>query len=111
MATEPTLGRRIMIEATICKDAPAGSAMVSKAWADLRALCARADAAERLAVAAELEVATRDALNAALERMYADPDKGRGMDTEEEAATYEAACNEHDNALAAWWALGEVDDA
>lgn len=75
----------------------------------LRALAARADAAERLAVAGDREVATRDALNAALERMYADPDKGRDMDTEEEAATYEAACNEYDEALAAWRAInGEV---
>lgn len=57
---EPTLGRRIMIEATICKDAPAGSAMASKAWADLRTLCARADAAERLAVTAGVASAAAD---------------------------------------------------
>ena len=84
---EPTLGRRIMIEATICKDAPAGSAMAGKAWADLRALCARADAAERLAVAV-------DAL---------DRDDWREVD----ADGVPLVANEHDNALAAWRAITE----
>lgn len=90
MATEPTLGRRIMIEATICKDAPPGSAMASKAWADLRALCARANAAERLAVAT-------DAL---------DRDDWREVD----ADGVPLVANEHANALAAWRALGEGSD-
>ena len=96
MATEPTLGRRIMIEATICKDAPAGSAMVRKAWADLRTLAARADAAERLAVASHVYADAYDerwALGAADELWELE----------------EAARKEHIEALAAWRALGEVD--
>lgn len=86
MATEPTLGRRIMIEATICKDAPAGSAMASKAWDDLRALCALADAAERGMVASSRYIATIDG-----QRAWA-----TGTDSE------------LTDALAAWRALGKA---
>lgn len=121
MATEQTLGQRILDAADAYANAVQEAIQTWGAgeWtghhdeataeelATLRALAARADAAERLAVAGDREVATRDALNAALERMYADPDKGRDMDTEEEAATFEAACNEYDEALAAWRAITE----
>lgn len=97
---EPTLGRRIMIEATICKDAPAGSTMASKAWADLRALCARADAAEREMVVMEALV---DELQAAFKRdmssVHKTPFTGIGHTVELARAT---------EALAAWRALVEV---
>lgn len=95
---EPTLGRRIMIEATICKDAPAGSAMAGKAWADLRALCARADAAERGMVAVIRREALADAWYVADE-----------LDVAVAKAALDVADTEYDNALADWRALGEVD--
>ena len=107
MATETTLGERLLDAADQWAGAVEAKDFVAQehAIAALRTLAARATAAERLAVACDREVATRDVLNAAIERMYADPDKGSGMDTEDEAATFEAACNDHDNALAAWRAI------
>ncbi len=51
MATEPTLGTRILAAASEHSQRPPGEPATRAVWARLRALCARADAAERGMVA------------------------------------------------------------
>ena len=82
-----TLGARILAVA-VGLSLAGNRATVDRSMAKLRALCARADAAERLAVAT-------DAL---------DRDDWREVD----ADGVPLVANEHDNALDAWRALGEV---
>lgn len=85
MATEPTLGGRILDAAADCDTA--GEYGIIGAEDKLRALCARADAAERLAVATAA---------------YDIPEMLRSP------ADYARLTDEFNEALAAWRALGEV---
>lgn len=108
MATE-TLGRRIMCAAEAYNMAAwvargrttfpqEANARANAALADLRALCARAEAAERLAVAVVRRVDAREAwVNGA--------DVGA---ISEAFVAFEKAATEYDLADIAWRALGEV---
>ena len=113
MMAEPTLGQRILDAADACADAiseqvvaisrgtweVAHADAVTDAMDERRALAARADAAERLAVA-----------RAALEDISADLREAAFYDTATKALVKRrrAAEAEDAEALAAWRALGEV---
>ena len=92
MAIEPTMGERIADAAaewsTTGDVSGWGSEAAISAWERLLTLCARADAAERLAVAC-LPHETDD-------------------DPADDQKAYEDSCQEWNEALAAWRALGEV---
>lgn len=88
MATEPTLGARIL-DAAVGLACAGNRATVDRSMDKLRALAARADAAERLAVAVDV----------------LDRDDWREVD----ADGVPLVANEHIEALAAWRAItGEV---
>lgn len=95
MATE-TLGRRIIDTAVRYKEAR-GNADKWDAWDDLKALAARADAAERGMVAAVAVVSTKEVFD------DADPTAFVGA-----MYAWGAAKDERAEALAAWRAITEV---
>lgn len=100
MVTEPTLGQRILDAANRYKDAHRGGLGAADAWADIHTLAARADAAERLAVAV---VAVADAAEQVESTLRDDRIAVK--------REWLAAKDEGDNALAAWRAInGEVAD-
>jgi hypothetical protein len=101
MATEPTLGTRILDEVleyagSIREGETTGARLGLER---LRALAARADVAERLAKA--------DAEDARAWRAYHDAGGAGGDDATLDtlAAAVDAADEEREEALAAWWAI------
>ena len=99
MATEPTMGERILDAAREharlwSEPAGAGGPDFGDSWLTLRALCDRADAAERLAVAlTERKAAVAAWIAADANATPAASDRCRAADTEIESA------------LAAWRAI------
>jgi len=96
MATEPTLGVRILAGA-VGLSLAWNRATVDRSMAKLRALAARADAAERGMVA----TVRRDL---ASQEWY----RHSWLGSEAKGAAKDAADTEYTEALAAWRALGEV---
>ena len=106
MATEPTLGARILTSA-MCLHITAGSDDLREEWATLRALAARADAAEQLAEATVF----RDEAMADESETHR---PGYRSDIPNVVFTVRllAAKEAYSEALAAWRAInGEVADA
>jgi hypothetical protein len=102
MATEP-LGGRILWAATNWEAIRAEDGVMAgrEEYEDLRALCARADAAERLAVAGDVYWGAMEAYDTSENE----------DDWDELLAGMKSRRAQLDEALAAWRALGEVDGA